>query len=64
MYEVWGEGGGDHTMGGGGGNTGHGTIYIYVCVYICIIICTAKIAVFGVESGKFLVSGLRISNAV
>ena len=24
-----GRGGGDHTMGGGGGNTGHGTIYIY-----------------------------------
>ena len=29
MYEVWGEGGGPIPWGGGGGgNTGHGTIYI------------------------------------
>ena len=26
--------GGDHTMGGGGGNTGHGTIYIYIWIYL------------------------------
>ena len=31
MYQVWGEGGGTIPWGGGGGNTGHGTIYhIYI----------------------------------
>ena len=45
VQNVWGMGGGggDHTMGGGG-NTGHGTIYmIYMCIYvnICIWVCVS-----------------------
>ena len=41
--------------GGGGGNTGHGTIYMCVCVCVFVCVCVCAICIFHVH-----ISSLRL----